>query len=86
MFFIIPTPAVVCDLPVIPPYAKIVYDRKFSGDTVEFGFGGTYECLPPMALFGEKRAMCTADGTWSEPPECKREYDILQATSCRLIA
>ncbi|KAG7326820.1 hypothetical protein KOW79_010221 [Hemibagrus wyckioides] len=69
-----PTPEcrpVVCDLPVIPPYAKIVYDRQFSGDTVEFGFGGTYECLPPMALFGEKRATCTADGTWSEPPECK---------------
>ncbi|KAK3557030.1 hypothetical protein QTP70_024241, partial [Hemibagrus guttatus] len=69
-----PTPEckpVVCDLPVIPPYAKIVYDRQFSGDTVEFMFGGTYECLPPMALFGEKRAICTANGTWSKPPECK---------------
>ncbi|XP_060724707.1 beta-2-glycoprotein 1-like [Tachysurus vachellii] len=62
---------VVCDLPVIPPYAKIVYDREFSEDTIEFGFGGTYECLPPFVLFGEKRATCTANGTWSEPPECK---------------
>ncbi|XP_053493286.1 beta-2-glycoprotein 1-like [Ictalurus furcatus] len=62
---------VTCGLPPIPPNTKIVYDRHFNGDTVEFGFGGLYECMPPMVLVGDKRATCTADGTWSKPPECK---------------
>ncbi|TSK62603.1 Beta-2-glycoprotein 1 [Bagarius yarrelli] len=62
---------VICDLPLIPPYAKIVYDGRIREDTVEYGFGGTYECLPPLVLFGEKRATCNADGKWSTPPACK---------------
>ncbi|XP_060774026.1 beta-2-glycoprotein 1-like [Neoarius graeffei] len=68
-----PTPVcepVTCGLPPIPPYAKIVYDREFTGDTVPFGFGGIYECLPPMILVGNKRSTCTADGTWTVPPDC----------------
>lgn len=79
-----PPPAVPCGLPSIPPYAKIVYDRQFEGDTVPFGFGGVYECLPPMILFGNKRVTCAADGTWTVPPECRCEYEILQATSCMI--
>ncbi|KAB5584475.1 hypothetical protein PHYPO_G00107980 [Pangasianodon hypophthalmus] len=62
---------VTCGLPDIPPYAKIVYDKQFEEDTVQFGFGGIYECLPPMVLFGDKRATCTAEGTWTVPPVCK---------------
>uniref|UniRef100_A0A4W4EIE4 Apolipoprotein H n=1 Tax=Electrophorus electricus TaxID=8005 RepID=A0A4W4EIE4_ELEEL len=62
---------VTCGLPVIPPYAKIVYDRQFKGDVVEFGMGGIYECRPPMILHGNRRVTCLADGTWLEPPECK---------------
>ncbi|KAI5108821.1 beta-2-glycoprotein 1 [Silurus meridionalis] len=68
-----PTPQcepVLCGLPDIPPNAKIVYDKQFKGYTVPFGFGGKYECFPPMAAIGEQRAMCTEDGTWTDPPEC----------------
>ncbi|XP_062853890.1 beta-2-glycoprotein 1-like [Trichomycterus rosablanca] len=63
--------SVTCNLPDIPQFAKIVYDKLFKDDTVEFGSGGTYHCLPPMVLVGNKRAICQADGKWTEPPECK---------------
>ncbi|XP_030637266.1 beta-2-glycoprotein 1 [Chanos chanos] len=69
-----PTPEckpVTCGLPDIPKFAKIIYDRKFTGNVTEFGFSGTYACLPPMVLFGNERASCTADGTWTKPPECQ---------------
>ncbi|KAM9482681.1 beta-2-glycoprotein 1-like [Clarias gariepinus] len=69
-----PTPQckpVTCGPPPLPPYTKIVYDRPITGDIVQFGFGGTYECLPPMVLFGNRRGTCTADGSWSKAPECK---------------
>lgn len=80
--FFPPHPAVTCDLPILPPYTKIVYDRPFRGDTVEFGFGGLYECLPPMVLRGNRRATCTADGTWTEPPECECKYEIFHWHDC----
>ncbi|XP_072538902.1 beta-2-glycoprotein 1-like [Salminus brasiliensis] len=62
---------VTCDLPDVPPYAKIVYDRPVKGNITEFGFGGTYECRPPMVLFGNARATCGADGFWTRPPQCR---------------
>ncbi|KAL6455634.1 hypothetical protein MHYP_G00354850 [Metynnis hypsauchen] len=62
---------VTCGLPHIPPYAKIVYDRAFKGNVTKFGFGGEYQCRPPMVLFGNKRATCGADGFWTDPPECR---------------
>ncbi|XP_076872011.1 beta-2-glycoprotein 1-like isoform X2 [Brachyhypopomus gauderio] len=62
---------VTCGLPIIPPYAKIVYDRQVTDDVIEFGMGGTYECRPPMVLRGNRKAICTANGSWSKPPECK---------------
>ncbi|XP_066515191.1 beta-2-glycoprotein 1-like [Hoplias malabaricus] len=62
---------VMCGLPDIPPFAKIVYDRAFKGSVVEYGFGGMYECLPPMVLVGEKRAICGSDGFWTRPPACR---------------
>uniref|UniRef100_A0A3B1K5S3 Beta-2-glycoprotein 1 n=1 Tax=Astyanax mexicanus TaxID=7994 RepID=A0A3B1K5S3_ASTMX len=62
---------VTCGLPDIPAYAKIVYDRAIKGNITEFGFGGTYECRPPMVLEGNKRATCGADGVWTRPPVCK---------------
>ncbi|XP_032955299.1 complement factor H isoform X4 [Rhinolophus ferrumequinum] len=38
--------------------------RYISGDRVR------YECIRPLALFGNREVMCL-DGTWSEPPQCK---------------
>uniref|UniRef100_A0A3P8YC49 Beta-2-glycoprotein 1 n=1 Tax=Esox lucius TaxID=8010 RepID=A0A3P8YC49_ESOLU len=60
-----------CGLPPIPAYGKIVYDSLFYGNTVVFGFGVSYQCLPPLALIGNERGMCSANGKWTEPPECK---------------
>ncbi|XP_073724426.1 beta-2-glycoprotein 1-like isoform X3 [Misgurnus anguillicaudatus] len=68
-----PTPLckpVKCGLPVIPKYAKIIYDKVFTGNTTEFGLGVTYKCLPPLALFGNERGYCTANRTWTDPPTC----------------
>ncbi|KAL1006079.1 hypothetical protein UPYG_G00067580 [Umbra pygmaea] len=62
---------VTCGLPPIPTYGKITYDRRFSGNTTMFGFGVNYECLPPLALIGNERGYCSANGKWTEPPECK---------------
>ncbi|XP_028829982.1 beta-2-glycoprotein 1-like [Denticeps clupeoides] len=62
---------VTCGLPKIPQFAKMTYDKKFTGNETEFGFGGKYECLPPLALFGNERAFCAANGSWTEPPKCK---------------
>ncbi|KAI4897132.1 hypothetical protein NFI96_002696, partial [Prochilodus magdalenae] len=62
---------VTCGLPDIPPHAKIVYDRPIKGNVTQFGFGGTYECRPPMVLVGNKRATCGANGFWTDPPRCR---------------
>ncbi|XP_062402439.1 beta-2-glycoprotein 1-like [Sardina pilchardus] len=62
---------VTCGLAPIPISGKIVYDKKPVGDIVTFGFGGRYECLPPLALFGNERASCSAHGNWTAPPECR---------------
>nr|XP_046187446.1 beta-2-glycoprotein 1-like isoform X1 [Oncorhynchus gorbuscha] len=62
---------VTCGLPPIPKYGKMVYDSKFTGKTIVFGFGGTYECFPPLVLIGNERGSCSTDGNWTEPPECK---------------
>ncbi|KAM3865308.1 uncharacterized protein ACN63O_011008 [Diretmus argenteus] len=69
-----PTPEckpVTCGLAPIPLLGKIVYDKKISGNTTEFGLKGTYECLPPFALRGNARGECTASGAWTAPPECR---------------
>uniref|UniRef100_A0AAY5KCC5 Beta-2-glycoprotein 1 n=1 Tax=Esox lucius TaxID=8010 RepID=A0AAY5KCC5_ESOLU len=63
--------SLTCGLPPIPAYGKIVYDSLFYGNTVVFGFGVSYQCLPPLALIGNERGMCSANGKWTEPPECK---------------
>lgn len=62
---------VTCGLAPIPNYAKIIYDKKPEGNIVTFGFSGRYECFPPLALFGNERASCAADGSWTEPPKCE---------------
>ncbi|XP_038835135.1 beta-2-glycoprotein 1-like [Salvelinus namaycush] len=62
---------VICGLPPIPKYGKMVYDRKLTGNTTVFGFGGTYECFPPLVLIGNERGSCSTNGDWTEPPECK---------------
>lgn len=63
-----------CGLAPIPQFGKIKYEKKIRGDTVNYGARGTYECLPPFALFGNERAECTASGTWTETPECREVY------------
>lgn len=62
---------VECGLPVIPKHAKIIFDKVFTGNTTEFGLGVTYQCLPPLALFGNERGYCTANGNWTDPPKCR---------------
>ncbi|KAL2087240.1 hypothetical protein ACEWY4_018299 [Coilia grayii] len=62
---------VTCGLAPIPSYAKVIYDKKPVGDIVTYGFGGQYECNPPLALFGNERAYCAANGSWTEPPTCR---------------
>ncbi|XP_036405103.1 beta-2-glycoprotein 1-like [Megalops cyprinoides] len=62
---------VTCGLPEIPKYATMTYNRKFKGNTTLFGDSVMYECSPPLVLFGDERGYCTADGTWTKPPECR---------------
>lgn len=64
--------AVQCGLAPVPLYGMIVYDKKVQGNQTYYGTEGTYTCLPPYVLMGEPRAACTADGTWTETPQCKR--------------
>ncbi|XP_051996952.1 beta-2-glycoprotein 1-like isoform X1 [Xyrauchen texanus] len=63
--------SVTCGLPVIPKYAKIIYDKVVTSNSTEFGLGITYKCLPPLALFGNERGYCTPNRTWTDPPECR---------------
>ncbi|XP_056136696.1 beta-2-glycoprotein 1-like [Lampris incognitus] len=63
--------SVQCDLAPIPRFGMIVYDKIISGNTTEYGLGGTYKCIPPYVVTGNARGECTADGTWTEPPECR---------------
>ncbi|XP_073724425.1 beta-2-glycoprotein 1-like isoform X2 [Misgurnus anguillicaudatus] len=80
-----PTPLckpVKCGLPVIPKYAKIIYDKVFTGNTTEFGLGVTYKCLPPLALFGNERGYCTANRTWTDPPTCHGGFQYHQHSEC----
>ncbi|KAL1006078.1 hypothetical protein UPYG_G00067570 [Umbra pygmaea] len=61
---------VTCGLPPIPKYGKVVYDRLVTGNTSVYGSGVTFQCLSPLVLIGNERGFCTANGTWTEPPEC----------------
>ncbi|XP_004066256.3 beta-2-glycoprotein 1 [Oryzias latipes] len=63
--------AVSCGLAPIPQFGMIIYDKMVRGNQTYFGIGGTYRCLPPLALFGNPRAECTINGTWAETPECR---------------
>ena len=67
-------PAVTCGLPPIPNYSQIIFDKKPVGNIFEFGFGGRCECSPHLAMFGDERAYCQANGRWTEPPECRRKW------------
>ena len=63
--------AVTCGLAPIPQFGMIVYDRRISGNTTEYGDRVTYKCLPPHVVVGDPRAECTASGTWTKTPECQ---------------
>ncbi|XP_061089059.1 beta-2-glycoprotein 1-like [Conger conger] len=56
---------VVCGLPKNPKYARLSYSSSLFGDSV------TYECFPPLVLFGNEVGFCRPDGSWTEPPECR---------------
>ncbi|KAM3624423.1 uncharacterized protein V6R79_023223 [Siganus canaliculatus] len=62
--------AVNCPLPKSRNDVRIVHDKPVIGTTVKFGQGWTYECNPPKAPSHE-RGTCRADGTATEPPECR---------------
>lgn len=63
--------SVTCDLAPIPKNGMIIYDRRISGNTTNYGDSVTYRCLPPYALIGNPRAECTVHGSWSKTPECQ---------------
>ncbi|XP_029950543.1 beta-2-glycoprotein 1-like [Salarias fasciatus] len=62
--------AVNCPLPTPPRDGKIVHDRPVSGSNTIYGQTWTYECNSPKAPSHE-RGSCMADGTVTEPPECR---------------
>ncbi|XP_041641665.1 beta-2-glycoprotein 1-like [Cheilinus undulatus] len=63
--------SVICGLAPIPENGMIIYDKRIRGNITDFGTRGTYKCRPPFVLFGEARAECTMNGTWTETPECR---------------
>ncbi|XP_062304150.1 beta-2-glycoprotein 1-like [Osmerus eperlanus] len=62
---------VTCGLPPIPKYAQLTYEMIFTDNPSVYGDVVSYQCLPPLALFGSKTATCTHQGVWSEPPVCR---------------
>uniref|UniRef100_A0A3Q3VWV8 Beta-2-glycoprotein 1 n=1 Tax=Mola mola TaxID=94237 RepID=A0A3Q3VWV8_MOLML len=62
--------AVNCLLPKPPRDGRIVHDKTVTGTTVMYGHSWTYERDPPMVPSYE-RDSCMADGTATEPPECR---------------
>lgn len=64
-------PAVTCPPPKIPEFGVISYHTLKPGNVSVFQDMITFECLPSFALLGNETAMCTANGNWSNIPECK---------------
>ncbi|KAJ0050722.1 hypothetical protein NL108_005084, partial [Boleophthalmus pectinirostris] len=61
-----------CGPAPIPEFGMIIYDRIIRDNkNINYGTSGTYRCLPPLALIGERRAECTASGQWTETPQCR---------------
>lgn len=60
-----------CGLAPIPRFGLIIYNKKVSGNTTVYGTQVTYKCKPPLALFGDSKAECTSNGTWTETPKCR---------------
>uniref|UniRef100_A0A8C5D460 Beta-2-glycoprotein 1 n=1 Tax=Gouania willdenowi TaxID=441366 RepID=A0A8C5D460_GOUWI len=69
-----PTPIctiVTCGLAPIPLFAMVTYNKRFRGNTTNFGDTATYKCLPPYALIGYPTAECTVNGSWTQTPKCQ---------------
>ncbi|RXM36796.1 Centrosomal protein of 112 kDa [Acipenser ruthenus] len=62
---------VTCGLPEIPKYGLIKHHTKLTGNTTYFGDTVQYECSSPYVLFGNEFGSCSANGNWTETPECK---------------
>ncbi|KAK6478151.1 beta-2-glycoprotein 1-like [Huso huso] len=62
---------VTCGLPEIPKYGLIKHHTKLTENTTYFGDTVQYECSSPYVLFGNEFGSCSANGNWTETPECK---------------
>ncbi|XP_006017415.1 beta-2-glycoprotein 1 [Alligator sinensis] len=62
---------VTCPPPQIPEFGVILYHTLKPGNVSVFQDMIRFECLPSFALLGNETAMCTANGNWSNIPECK---------------
>ncbi|XP_050175218.1 beta-2-glycoprotein 1 isoform X1 [Myiozetetes cayanensis] len=62
---------VTCPPPPIPEFGVLSYRRSKPGNVSNFLDTITFECVPPLALFGNETATCMANGNWSSIPECK---------------
>ncbi|KAM8946435.1 beta-2-glycoprotein 1 [Pelodytes ibericus] len=62
---------IICSAPPNLVFGKIVQNITRDGNISRYMDNVTYECLPKYALFGSEIAFCTANGTWSQVPECR---------------
>ncbi|XP_032994781.1 beta-2-glycoprotein 1 isoform X1 [Lacerta agilis] len=62
---------VVCPPPPVSEFGALTYHKLLPGNVSVFQDVIKFECLPPLALFGNETAKCLASGNWSELPECR---------------
>nr|XP_034959913.1 beta-2-glycoprotein 1 isoform X2 [Zootoca vivipara] len=62
---------VVCPPPPVSEFGALSYLKLVPGNVSVFQDVIKFECLPPLALFGNETAKCLASGNWSELPECR---------------
>ncbi|XP_061588445.1 beta-2-glycoprotein 1-like [Cololabis saira] len=63
--------AVSCALAPVPQFGMVIYDKRVRGSTTDYRTTAVYICRPPYAVFGDPIAECTANGTWTNTPECR---------------
>ncbi|XP_061471564.1 beta-2-glycoprotein 1 [Rhineura floridana] len=63
--------SVICPPPPVSPFGALFYLRLKPGNILVFQDVVKFECLSPLALFGNETAKCLANGSWSALPECR---------------
>uniref|UniRef100_A0A8D0DHZ7 Beta-2-glycoprotein 1 n=1 Tax=Salvator merianae TaxID=96440 RepID=A0A8D0DHZ7_SALMN len=63
--------SVICAPPPVSEFGALSYRRLKPGNISVFRDVILFECLSPLALFGNETAECLATGNWSAIPECK---------------